>query len=135
MCSSYSYIRLASRARQSPSSTFNPVHLCSSALCIDSSARRASPSVLSDPAPLPRLSALPIQRGVTPLQPLAMRAPPPPSVSLQGLGVPPHLPSALCTYGPMLRQWEVMRAYRENALFCDTRRIDMTAVVILNNST
>ena len=70
-----------------------------------------------------------------PLQPLTMRDPPPLSVSLQGLGVPPLLPSAARSYAPMLWSWEVMHVYRENALFCDTRRIDMIAVVILHKLT
>ena len=54
--------------------------------------RLKSEEVLSKPAPLPQLSALTLQRGVPPLQPLSMHDPPPTSVSLQGLGVPPHLP-------------------------------------------
>ena len=56
------------------------------------------------PPPLPQLSALPLQRGVPPLQPLSMRALPRPqlSVFLQGIGVPPLLPSAVRAYDPLL---------------------------------
>ena len=133
--SSSSSIRLASRARQSPYSTFNPARLCSSAFCLASLERRAYSSFLSEPAPLSQLSAFPLQRGVPPLQPLAMRALPPLSISLQGLGVPPLLPSAARAYDPLIWSWEVMHAYRENAFFCDTRRIDMIAVVILHKLT
>ena len=64
-----------------------------------------------------------------------MRSPPPPSVSIQWLGVPPHLPSAVRAYGSLIRKWEVMQAYYENEFFCDTQRIDMTAVVILQKLT
>ena len=99
------------------------MRLGSSAFCIYFLARRAYSSVLSKPDPLPKLSAFPLQRGMPPIQPLAMRAPPPPSVLIKGLGLPPHLPSAVRAYGPLLRQWEVICAYREDALFCDTRRI------------
>ena len=76
--------------------------------------------------------ALPLQRGVPPLQPLTMRAPPPLSVSIQGLGVPQLIPSDARAYAPLLWSWEVIQAYRENALFGDTRRIDMIAVVLLH---
>ena len=104
VCYSSLSIHIVSRARRTPYSNFNPARLCSSAFCIYSSARRASTSVLSDPDPLPQLSALPLQRGVPTLQPLAMCAPPPPplSVSLQGLGLPPLLPSAVRAYEPLL---------------------------------
>ena len=135
MCSSSSSIRLASRARRSPSSTFNHARLCSFAFCLASSARRAYSSLLSEPAPLPQLSALPLQRGVPPLQPLTLRAPTPLSVSLQGLGVPPLLPSAARAYPPLLCSWSVMRTYRENALFGDTWIIDMITVVLLHKLT
>ena len=104
-------------------------------LALTSSVRRAYSSFLSKPAPLPQLSALPLQRGVPPLQPLTMRAPHPLSISLQGLGVPPLLPSAARAYAPLLWSWEVMRAYRENALFGDTWRNDMIAVVLLHKLT
>ena len=99
--------------------------------------RRASSSVLSEPAPLPQLSALPLQQGIPPLQPLSVCAPPPPplSVSLQGLGIPPILPSAVRAYAPLLWQWEVMCVYCENSLFCATRRIDTIAAVILHKPT
>ena len=58
----------------------------------------------ADTAPLPQLSALPLQRGVTPLQPLAMcdPCPSPLSVSIQGIGVTPILPSAVRAYAPLL---------------------------------
>ena len=49
-------------------------------------------------APLTQISALPIQRVVPSLQPIAMRATPPPpplSVSLQGIGTPLILTSAV----------------------------------------
>ena len=52
--------------------------------------------------PLPHISASPLQRGVPPLQPLAVHYPPPPppplSVFLQGLGVPPLLTPAVRAY-------------------------------------
>ena len=51
------------------------------------------------------------------------------------LDVPPILPSAARAYAPLLWSWEVMHTYRENALFCDTRIIDMIAVVILHKLT
>ena len=56
------------------------------------------------PASLPQLSALPIQQGVPPIQPLDVRPPPlhPLSVLLQGLGVTPLLDSAVCAYAPLL---------------------------------
>ena len=38
--------------------------------------------------------SVPLQRGVPHIQPLTMRAPPPLYVLIQGLGVPPLLPSA-----------------------------------------
>ena len=62
---------------------------------------------LSEPAPIPILSDLPLQQGVPTLQPLAMRAPPPHKlfVSIQGLGVPPLLPSAVRAYAPLLWSW------------------------------
>ena len=78
---------------------------------------------------------MPLQRGVPPIQPLAMRALPPLYVSLQGLGVPLLLPSAARAYAPLLWSWEVMHAYRENALFCDIRIAYMIAVVILHKLT
>ena len=58
----------------------------------------------SEPAPLPRISAFPPQQGVPPLYPLAVRdyLPPPLSVSLQWLGVPPLLPSDVCAYARLL---------------------------------
>ena len=45
----------------------------------------------AEPVPFPHIPALPIQRGVPPIEPLAVRAPLPPplSISLQGIGVPP----------------------------------------------
>ena len=65
---------------------------------------RAYLSVLSNPAPLPHISALHLQLGVPHLQPLAVCAPPPPplSISLQGLGVPPILPSAVRAYATLI---------------------------------
>ena len=56
------------------------------------------------PSPFPQLSAFPLQQSVTTLHPLAVRDPPPPplSVSLQGLGVHPLLPSAVRDYSPLL---------------------------------
>ena len=91
----------------------------------------------AEPAPLPQLSALPLQRYVPPLQPLAVHAPPPPplSVSLQGIGVTPLLPSAVHAYARLLWQWEGVCAYRENADFCDTWKIDTIAVVIIHKPT
>ena len=58
----------------------------------------------AEPDPLTQISALPLQQGVPPLQPLAVRSPPPPplSVSPQGIGVPPLLPSAVQAYATML---------------------------------
>ena len=58
----------------------------------------------ADPDHLPHILASPLQPGVIPLQPLAMRYTPPPpiSVSLQGKGAPPLLPSALHAYAPLL---------------------------------
>ena len=58
----------------------------------------------ADPDPLPQISALPLQRGVPPLQTLAVCAPTPPpiSVSFQGLVVPPLLPSAVRDYAPLV---------------------------------
>ena len=56
---------------------------------------------LAEPDPLPQLSALPLQRGVPPLQPLVMRAPPPLSVLLQGIGVTPLLTSSVHAYAPL----------------------------------
>ena len=60
----------------------------------------------ANPAPLPHLSALPLQRGVPPLHPLAVCDPPPHplSISLQGLGVPPILHSAVHAYAPLIWQ-------------------------------
>ena len=61
----------------------------------------------AEPDPLPQLSALPLQQGVPPLQNLAVSdpppLPPPPnlSISLQGIGVPPLLPSAVRAYAPL----------------------------------
>ena len=56
------------------------------------------------PAPLYHLSALSIQQGVPPLQPLAMCNPPPPKlpISLQGLGVSLLLLLAVRAYSPLL---------------------------------
>ena len=48
------------------------------------------------PAPLPHISALP-------LQPLSLNPPPPPSVSLQGRGGPLLLPSVAHAHSPLLR--------------------------------
>ena len=48
------------------------------------------------PAPLPQISALP-------LQPLALNPPPPPSVSLKGQGGPLLLPSVAHAHSPLLR--------------------------------
>ena len=58
----------------------------------------------AEPAILPHISALPIQRGVPPLQPIAVCAPHPPplSVSLQGIGIPPRITSAVRTYAHLL---------------------------------
>ena len=56
----------------------------------------------ADPTPLPHLSALSRQQGVRPLQPLYVRDPPPLSVSLQWIGVPPLLPSAVHAYAPLV---------------------------------
>ena len=72
-----------------------------------------------------------------PLKPLALYAPLPPplSVLIHGLGVPPLLPSAVRAYAPLIWQWEVMCAYRENAEFCDTQEIDTITVVILHKPT
>ena len=49
-------------------------------------------------------SSLRLQQGVHPLWPLSLRAPPPLpiSVPLQGLGVPPLLPSSMRAYAPLL---------------------------------
>ena len=61
-----------------------------------------------NPSPLPQLSALPLavhtplQRGMTPLQSLSVRAPLLLSVSLQGLGVPHLLSSAMRAYFPLI---------------------------------
>ena len=63
---------------------------------------RAFSSFLSEPAPITHISVLPLQRGVPPLQPLAMHVPPPLYVLLQGIGVPPLLPSAVRAYDPLL---------------------------------
>ena len=54
--------------------------------------------------PLPQISAFTLQQDVPPLQPLSVRAlhPPPLSVSFQGIGVHPLLPSAMHAYDPML---------------------------------
>ena len=43
--------------------------------------------------------------------------------------------SFVLIHAPLLWSWEVMHAYFENALFCDTWRIDMIAVVILHKLT
>ena len=52
--------------------------------------------------PLPQLSALPLQLSMPSLQPLAMNDSPPLSVLLQGIGVPPLLPSVVRAYAPLL---------------------------------
>ena len=52
--------------------------------------------------PLPRLSALPLQQGVPPLNPLDVHAPHPLSILIQGIGLPPLLPSAESAYAPLL---------------------------------
>ena len=60
---------------------------------------------VSIPSPLPQISALPLQRGVPPLQPPAMcdpTTPPSLSVFLQGIGARPLLPSALRAYAPLI---------------------------------
>ena len=54
------------------------------------------------PLPLPQFSALTLQQGVHPLQPLSVCAPTPLSVSLQGIGVTPLLPSSMHGYPPLL---------------------------------
>ena len=64
--------------------------------------RLKSEEVLSKPAPLPQLSALPLQRGLPHLQRLAMHSTLPLSVLLQGIGIPPLLPSAVHPYSPLL---------------------------------
>ena len=58
----------------------------------------------AEPVTLPHISSLPLQRSVPPLKTLAVCDPPPPplSVSLQGLGVHPLLPSAVRTYDTLL---------------------------------
>ena len=58
----------------------------------------------AEPAPLYQLPALSLQQGVPPIQPLDVRATPPPplSVSLQGLGVPSLLYSDVRAYAPLL---------------------------------
>ena len=48
------------------------------------------------------ISDLPLQQGVPPLQPLAVRDTPPLSFLLQGTGFTPILPSAVCAYVSML---------------------------------
>ena len=61
------------------------------------------------PDPSPHHSSLNLQRGVPRLQPLSVHAPPPPPptpplyVLLQGISVPPLLPSDMRTYAPLLR--------------------------------
>ena len=59
---------------------------------------------LAKSATILQLLALRPQRVVPPLQLLAVRdpCPPPLSVLLQGLVVPPLLPSAVCAYTPLL---------------------------------
>ena len=61
------------------------------------------PSVVNPPL-LPQLLALPLQQDLPSLQPSAVCAHPPHllSVSLQGLGVPPLIISAVRAYAPML---------------------------------
>ena len=60
-------------------------------------------SSVVNPPPLPQILALPLQRDVPPLQPLSTCAPPPPiSVSIQGRGKSPLLPSNLRAYVPLL---------------------------------
>ena len=107
------------------------------AFCLASLARRASSSVLSKPAPLTHISALPLQRGVPHLQPLAVHAPSPPllSILLQVICIHPLPHSGVRAYAPLIWKWEVTCGYRENALFCDTRRIDTIVVVILHKPT
>ena len=57
-----------------------------------------------NPPPLPHTLAFPIRRDVPPLQPIYVCAPPDPSlsVSLQGRGKAPLLPSTLRAYVPLL---------------------------------
>ena len=56
----------------------------------------------AEPDPLTHILAFPFQRVVPPLQPLSMCAPPPLSVSLQGLDTPPILSSSVRAYAPLL---------------------------------
>ena len=93
------------------------------------------PSAVNSP-PLPQILAFPLQLDVPPLQPLsACDSSHMLSVSLQGRGVPPLLPSAVRAYATLIWKWEVMCAYHKKALFCDTRKIDTITVLILHNST
>ena len=57
---------------------------------------------LAEPAPLPQISASPLQQVVPYLQPLAMCDPTTLSISLQGLDAPHLIPSAVCAYAPLL---------------------------------
>ena len=52
--------------------------------------------------PLPQLSYLPLHQGVPPLWHLAMRHPPLISISLQGIVIPPLLPSSVSACDPLL---------------------------------
>ena len=56
-----------------------------------------------NPPPLPQILSFPLQQYVSPIQPLSVCAPPPTlSVSLQGRGKAPLLPSTLLAYVPLL---------------------------------
>ena len=60
------------------------------------------PSAINPP-PLPQILSFPLQQGVPPLHPIYECAPPPPlSVSLQGQGQPPLVPSSMRPYVPLL---------------------------------
>ena len=71
-----------------------------SALLLQKGAPLCQPS--AEPDPLTHISALPLQQVIPPLHPLAVCAPPHLYVSLQGLCVPPLLPSAVRAYAPLL---------------------------------
>ena len=60
------------------------------------------PSALHHP-PLPKILAFSLQQDLPLLQPLSTCAPPPPlSISPQGRGEPPCIPSTVCTYVPLI---------------------------------